>query len=152
MQNEFDFKTHYEDNSISKSKDKGKYPYKAGHRGVRTSIVSAEDIDKRISRLHKQVIIELAKVFPKGLTTSELADKTERNLLTIRPRTTELKLQGLIIDTEKDKKNENGKPEIIYKLRGLEILREFNINISDEEKERQELIKYAKKQNKKRNY
>ena len=103
MQNEFDFKTHYQDNSISKSKDKDKYPYKAGHRGVRTSIVSAEDIDKRISRLHKQVIIELAKVFPKGLTTSELADKTQRNLLTIRPRTTELKLQGLIIDTEKDK-------------------------------------------------
>ena len=134
MQNEFDFKTHYEDNSISKSKDKGKYPYKAGHRGVRTSIVSAEDIDKRISRLHKQVIIELAKVFPKGLTTSELADKTERNLLTIRPRTTELKLQGLIIDTEKDKKNENGKPEIIYKLRGLEILREFNIDIKGKDK------------------
>ena len=92
------------------------------------------NIDKRISRLHKQVIIELAKVFPKGLTTSELADKTERNLLTIRPRTTELKLQGLIIDTEKDRKNENGKPEIIYKLRGLEILREFNIDIKGKNK------------------
>jgi len=134
MQNEFDFKTHYEDNNMSRSKDKDKYPYKAGHRGVRTSIVSAEDIDKRISRLHKQVIIELAKVFPKGLTGSEIADKTQRNLYNIRPRTTELKHQGLIIDTEKDKKNENGKPEIIYKLRGLEILKEFNIDIDAENK------------------
>ena len=131
MQNEFDFKTHYEDNTISKSRDKDKYPYKAGHRGIRTSIVSAEDTDKRISRLHKQVLIELAKVFPKGLTGSEIADKTQRNLLTIRPRTTELKHQGLIIDTEKDRKNENGKPEIIYKLRGLEILKEFNIVIEN---------------------
>ncbi len=60
-----------------------------------------------MSRLHKQVIIELAKVFPKGLTGSELADKTERNLLTIRPRTTELKHQGIIVDTEKDRKNES---------------------------------------------
>ena len=134
MQNEFDFKTHYEDNNMSRSKDKDKYPYKAGHRSVRTSIVSAEDIDKRISRLHKQVIIELAKVFPKGLTGSEIADKTQRNLYNIRPRTTELKHQGLIIDTEKDKKNENGKPEIIYKLRGLEILKEFNIDIDAENK------------------
>ena len=132
MQNEFDFKTHYQDDNITRSKDKDKYPYKAGHRGIRTSIVSAEDTDKRISRLHKQVLIELAKVFPKGLTGSEIADKTQRNLLTIRPRTTELKHQGLIIDTEKDKKNENGKPEIIYKLRGLEILKEFNIVIEDQ--------------------
>lgn len=134
MQNEFDFKTHYEDNSISKSKDKDKYPYKAGHRGVRTSIIAAEETDKRLSRLHKQVIIELAKVFPKGLTGSELANKTERNLLTIRPRTTELKHQGIIVDTEKDRKNENGKPEIIYKLRGLEILREHNIDIKGKDK------------------
>ena len=132
MQNEFDFKTHYQDDNITRSKDKDKYPYKAGHRGIRTSIVSAEDTDKRISRLHKQVLIELAKVFPKGLTGSEIADKTERNLLTIRPRTTELKHQGLIIDTEKDRKNENGKPEIVYKLRGLEILKEFNIVIEDQ--------------------
>tara|TARA_R110002020_G_scaffold444192_1_gene655562 strand:- start:426 stop:827 length:402 start_codon:yes stop_codon:yes gene_type:complete len=132
MQNEFDFKTHYQDDNITRSKDKDKYPYKAGHRGIRTSIVSAEDTDKRISRLHKQVLIELAKVFPKGLTGSEIADKTERNLLTIRPRTTELKHQGLIVDTEKDRKNENGKPEIIYKLRGLEILKEFNIVIEDQ--------------------
>jgi len=134
MQNEFDFKTHYQDNSISKSKDKDKYPYKAGHRGVRTSIIAAEETDKRLSRLHKQVIIELAKVFPKGLTGSELADKTERNLLTIRPRTTELKHQGIIVDTEKDRKNENGKPEIIYKLRGLEILMEHNIDIKGQNK------------------
>ena len=79
-------------------------------------------------------MIELAKVFPKGLSSSELADKTKISLLTVRPRTTELKLQGLIIDTEKDKKNENGKPEIVYKLRGLELLKEFNIDIDAENK------------------
>jgi len=132
MQNEFDFKTHYEDNSISKSRDKDKYPYKAGHRNVDTSVKSADFINKNLKRISKVVLIELAKVFPKGLTGSEIADKTQRNLLTIRPRTTELKHQGLIIDTEKDRKNENGKPEIIYKLRGLEILKEFNIVIENQ--------------------
>jgi len=131
MQNEFDFKTHYEDNTISKSRDKDKYPYKAGHRNVDTSVKSADFINKNLKRISKVVLIELAKVFPKGLTGSEIADKTQRNLLTIRPRTTELKHQGLIIDTEKDRKNENGKPEIIYKLRGLEILKEFDIVIKD---------------------
>ena len=128
MQNEFDFNSNHEDNNTTNiRKNKDIYPYKAGHRGIRTSIISAEDTNKRLRRLHKQVIIELAKVFPKGLTSSELANKIGRNLLTIRPRTTELKHQGLIIDTEKDRKNENGKPEIIYKLRGIEILNEFNI-------------------------
>ncbi len=131
MQNEFDFKTHYQDDNISKTKNKDKYPYKAGHRGVRTSIISANDTNKKLSRLKKQVLIELGKVYPKGLSTSQLADKTKITLLTVRPRTTELKLQGIIIDTEKDRKNDNGKPEIVYKLRGLEILKEFDIVIED---------------------
>ena len=129
MQNEFDFDSQSEDTITTTTKNKDKYPYKAGHRGIRTSIIAAEDTNKTLRRLHKQVIIELSKVFPKGLTTSELANKINRNLLTIRPRTTELKHQGLIVDTEKDRKNENGKPEIIYKLRALEILKEFNIDV-----------------------
>ena len=41
MQGEFDF---------------DKYPYKAGHRGVRTSIISANDTNKRLSRLKKTSI------------------------------------------------------------------------------------------------
>ena len=82
---------------------KDKYPYKAGHRGHRNSIASANDTDKRLSRLHKKILIELYK-HPKGLIGSELADILNVNLLTIRPRTTELKLQGVIIDTEKNKK------------------------------------------------
>ena len=104
MQNEFDFKTHYEDNSISKSRDKDKYPYKAGHRNVDTSVKSADFINKNLKRISKVVLIELAKVFPKGLTGSEIANKCERNILSIRPRTSELKLQGLIVDTEKRRK------------------------------------------------
>ena len=104
MQNEFDFDSQSEDTITITTKNKDKYPYKAGHRGIRTSIIAAEDTNKTLRRLHKQVIIELSKVFPKGLTTSELANKINRNLLTIRPRTTELKHQGLIIDTEKDRK------------------------------------------------
>ena len=109
---------------------KDKYPYKAGHRGHRNSITSAKDTDKRISRLHKQILIELCK-HPKGLIGSELANILKVNLLTIRPRTTELKLQGIIFDTEKNKNNEGGKPESIYKLRSETLLKEFDIDVSE---------------------
>ena len=112
MQGEFDF---------------DKYPHKAGHRGVRTSIKSAEDINPHLSRLHKMIAIELESVFPGGLTGTELSQRLKRNLLTIRPRTTEMKLLGVIIDTEKTKKNDAGKPEIIYKLRGLEVMDYYGI-------------------------
>ena len=61
MQNSFDFKD--------------KYPYKAGHRKVRTSVKAADDINKQLGRLHKMVLLELEKVYPKGLTTSELANR-----------------------------------------------------------------------------
>jgi len=45
MQNEFDFKNIY--------------PYKAGHRGHRNSIASANETNKNLGRLHKQILIEL---------------------------------------------------------------------------------------------
>ena len=116
MQGEFDF---------------NKYPYKAGHRKVRTSVIAADDINKQLSRLQKMVLLELEKVLPLGLTTSELANRCNKNLLTIRPRTTELKLQNLIIDTEKTRKNEGGKPEIIYKLRALDVIDIYGLLQSD---------------------
>ncbi len=62
---------------------------------------------------------------------SELSNILKVSILTIRPRTTELKLQGLIIDTEKNKNNEGGKPESIYKLRSEQLLEEFDIDVSE---------------------
>ena len=108
MQGEFDF---------------DRYPHKAGHRGVRTSKKSADGINKKLLRIQKVVLLELEKVFPDGLTGSELAKRTDTNLLTIRPRTTELKLLGLITDTETTRKNDGGKPEIVYKLRAKDIVK-----------------------------
>ena len=73
-------------------------------------------------------MIELARN-PNGLTGSELSNLTKVSILTIRPRTTELKAQGLIVDSEETKKNENGKSEIVYKLRSMELLKEFDIDV-----------------------
>tara|TARA_A100000172_G_C3002383_1_gene96769 strand:- start:427 stop:786 length:360 start_codon:yes stop_codon:yes gene_type:complete len=115
MQNSFDFKD--------------KYPYKAGHRNVDTSIKAAEKTNKNLKRICKIVLVELGKVYPKGLTGSEIAKNANRSLFSIRPRTTELKHQGLIIDTEKRRKNEYDNTEIIYKLRALEVLKDFDIDI-----------------------
>lgn len=113
MQGEFDF---------------DKYPYKAGHRKVKTSIKSANDINKKLKRLQKVVLLELEKVYPEGLTGSEIANRTGYSILSIRPRTTELKLQGLIIDTEKTRKNEGGKSEIIYQLRSLYVIEDYDLH------------------------
>ena len=128
MQDEFDFKTHYKETSTNDARSKDQYPYKAGHREVRTSISAANDTNKKLRRLHKQVLIELARN-PNGLTGSELSNLTKVSILTIRPRTTELKAQGLILDSEETKKNENGKSEIVYKLRSMELLKEFDIDV-----------------------
>ena len=58
MQDEFDF---------------NKYPNVAGHRNVRTSVKSAEEINPYISRIKKMIAIELESVFPDGLTGTELS-------------------------------------------------------------------------------
>ena len=108
--------------------DFDKYPYKAGHRKVKTSVKSANDINKKLKRLQKVVLIELGKVYPEGLTGSEIANRTGYSILSIRPRTTELKLQGLIIDTEKTRKNEGGKSEIIYQLRSLYVIEDYDLH------------------------
>ena len=115
MQGSFDFKD--------------KYPYKAGHRNVDTSIKEAEKINKHLKRSSKIVLVELAKVYPKGLTGSEIAKNANRSLLSIRPRTTELKIQGLIIDTDKRRKNEYDNTEIIYKLRDISVIEDYGIDI-----------------------
>ena len=106
------------------------YPHKAGHRGHRNSIVSANETNKKLSRLKKQILIELYKN-PKGLIGSELSDILKVSILTIRPRTTELKILGLITDIEQDRKNDGGKPEAVFKLRSATLLEEHNIDVSD---------------------
>ena len=68
MQGEFDF---------------DKYPHKAGHRGVKTSKQSADDINPKLSRLKKMILIELDNVFPEGLTGSELSKITKKNIINI---------------------------------------------------------------------
>ena len=107
-----------------------KYPYKAGHRNVDTSIKSAEKINKNLKRICKIVLVELAKVYPNGLTGSEIAKNANRSLLSIRPRTTELKHQGIIIDTDKRRKNEYDNTEIIYKLRDISVIEDYGIDIN----------------------
>ena len=128
MQNEFDFDKHID--TVSEHKDKTKYPHKAGHRGHRNSIISANETNKKLSRLKKQILIELYKN-PKGLIGSELSDILKVSILTIRPRTTELKILGLITDTEQDRKNDGGKPEAVFKLRSATLLEEHNIDVSE---------------------
>ena len=108
--------------------DFDKYPYKAGHRKVKTSVKSANDINKKLKRLQKVVLLELEKVYPEGLTGSEIANRTGYSILSIRPRTTELKIQKLIIDTEKTRNNEVGKSEIIYQLRSLYVIEDYDLH------------------------
>tara|TARA_R110002020_G_scaffold116250_2_gene266515 strand:- start:2356 stop:2757 length:402 start_codon:yes stop_codon:yes gene_type:complete len=127
MQNEFDF-NHQQDYKTKETMSKDKYPHQAGHRKVDTSIEVAEKVNKTLKRVAKIVLLELEKVYPKGLTGTEIANKCNRSILSVRPRTTELKLLGLIVDTEERRKNEWNNSEIVYKLRGLEVLEDYEIH------------------------
>ena len=96
---------------------------------ISSRIINPSKINKHLKRISKIVLVELAKVYPKGLTGSEIAKNANRSLLSIRPRTTELKIQGLIIDTDKRRKNEYDNTEIIYKLRDISVIEDYGIDI-----------------------
>ena len=78
-----------------------------------TSAEAAEAIAPKAPRL-RHAINELIRVAPSGLTTSELACMTTAGLLAVRPRCTELRQAGMIIDTGKRRPNLNGRNEIVW--------------------------------------
>ncbi len=98
------------------------YPYSPGHRGIDTSIVAAADIAPKLGRLQKMAEQAIGAAGARGLTADELAERLGCDRYTIQPRTSELKLKGIIGDSKQRRLNASGKRAIVWVLR--EHLRE----------------------------
>lgn len=90
------------------------YPGEPGHRGVDTSMEAAAvvaGVTGRVRRLvHEAIRIRGAL----GSTAEELATMLGMERTTVQPRTTELKLLGLIRDSGQRRANRNGKRAIVW--------------------------------------
>lgn len=90
------------------------YPDAPGHRGVDTSIAAAADIAPKLGRLQRLAEETIRAAGPAGLTADELADSVELPRWTMQPRTTELRLKGLVVDSGLRRRNCTGKAAKVW--------------------------------------
>ncbi len=94
------------------------YPETPGHRWVDTSIEAAAAIESHCGRLQRMSLRGIREAGEAGLTTDELADRLNVDRGSIQPRTSELKLLGLICDSGQRRRNANGKRAIVWTVTG----------------------------------
>lgn len=90
------------------------YPDEPGHRGVDTSIDAARSIELSVGHLQRVALRTIRAAGPRGLTTNELAATVGIHRDSIQPRTSELRLRGLIRDSGVRRTNANGKRVIVW--------------------------------------
>ncbi len=92
----------------------GEYPSSPGHRGVETSVAAADELAPKLGRLQAMVSGAIRGAGENGLTADECCDVLELDRWTVQPRTSELKVKGLIKDSGKRRKNKTGKQAIVW--------------------------------------
>ena len=90
------------------------YPNAPGHRRVDTSVAAANDLAPKLGRLQRMTEAAIRDAGSAGLTADELASQLELSRYSIQPRTSELKLKGLIQDSGARRLNETGKQAIVW--------------------------------------
>lgn len=90
------------------------YPDGPGSRGVDTSIAAADIIAPKVGRLQSIVLDCIRSAGGYGRTTNEIADQLRIDRGSIQPRTSELKVLGLIADSRQRRANANGKKAIVW--------------------------------------
>lgn len=93
------------------------YPAAPGHkeRGG-TSQSAAEDIKEAADTVRTKTM-ECLTAYPKGLTADECAAVMGYDILTVRPRLSELFRRGEIIKTDKTRPNHSGKQARVYAIK-----------------------------------
>jgi len=104
------------------------YPHAPGHRGVDTSIAAAADIAPNLGRLQQLAYAAIKAADFVGLTADELAAQLNVDRYTIQPRTSELKLRGMIRDSGLRRKNASGKRAIVWVALTADELAELERN------------------------
>lgn len=91
------------------------YPVSPGFKGGSTSEEAALAIAPRAMTLRGQVLEALEE--SDGLTPDECADRLRVSILSIRPRFSELRRTGLIIETGTRRVNASGHKAAVYAAR-----------------------------------
>jgi DNA-binding MarR family transcriptional regulator len=98
--------------------DLQEYPNAPGHRGVDTSIEAAAAIAPKLGHLQKLVLATIRDAKGYGRTCNELAKVLKIDRSSIQPRTSELKLKGLIEDSKRRRRNSSGVNAIVWVATG----------------------------------
>lgn len=91
-----------------------RYPYQPGFRFTDTSREAATKAKKPAIIDREVCLMLLAKA---RMTADEVAEVMNKSVLSIRPRITELKKQGLIVDTGERRKNRSGVRAAVFTLK-----------------------------------
>ena len=102
--------------------DRLEYPNAPGHRGVDTSIAAAVDLAPKVGRLQAMVDAAVVAAGAQGLTADECCEVFGLDRWTVQPRTSELKLRGLIRDSQQRRQNKTGKSAIVWSLLSMPLI------------------------------
>jgi hypothetical protein len=79
-----------------------------------TSLEAARAVQPDATAIRARVLADIRRRGTVGATPSECAQRLKLHILSVRPRTTELKEQGLIVDSKKRRKNSRDNNEIVW--------------------------------------
>jgi len=86
----------------------------AGHRGVDTSIAAAKVIQNSLPRLQKAVLAVIRGAGSRGITCDEIAQVLGWERFRVRPRTSELRRDGRIVDSGARRESLSGIASIVW--------------------------------------
>ena len=81
-----------------------------------TRLASLKDMEKKAPTIREKVLVVLSKS-PYPLTPDEIAAKIGTHYANVRPRMTELKIDGLIEDSGDTGLSVHGKSQILWKIK-----------------------------------
>lgn len=79
-----------------------------------TSRAAAEKVQPDAAIIRSRVLRDIRRAGALGATPSETAGRLKLHILSVRPRTTELKDMGDIVDSGKRRRNARGNNEIVW--------------------------------------
>ena len=85
--------------------------------GPDTEQLALEFVAPKLSGLRLKALQSLASVHP-GLTGSQVAEKMDAWLYSVKPRLTELERMGLVRDSGERAKNDRGRQELVWQITG----------------------------------
>ena len=85
--------------------------------GPDTEQLALEFVAPKLSGLRLKALQSLASVHP-GLTGSQVAEKMDAWLYSVKPRLTELERMGRVRDSGERAKNDRGRQEIVWQITG----------------------------------